>query len=197
MRERAKRASDQNHHVFSFLTSNIQSLSVNRPSHYSEVFNHRYHLQEVQVQSSKFKLSLFSHCQMNYFHWHKFTFFLKSWDVQHDIIVFNSYLSYWSHCYICKFNAVCFSYYLDDSQATNWTDINVENICVCERAERVIFEHFRIYVLPLRSPTKLPFLSMFDLICKIWHVCLLLTTSAHSVQFLFYILLMTWHYINA
>ena len=30
------------------------------------------------------KLSLFSHCQMNLF-WHKFTLFLKSWDVQHDI----------------------------------------------------------------------------------------------------------------
>ena len=97
-----------------------------------------------------------------------------TWDVQHDIIAFNSYLSYWSHCYICKFNAVCFSYYLDDSQATNCMNINVDNIYVCERACRTSdLGKFRIYVLPLRSPTKIPFLSMFDLICKIWHVCLL------------------------
>ena len=40
----------------------------------------------------------------------------------------------------------------------------------------------------IRSPTKLPFLSMFDLICKIWHVCLLLcyicTFSAVSLLYI-------------
>ena len=79
---------------------------------------------------------------------------MKSWDVQHDIIAFNSYLSYWSHCYICKFNAVCFSYYLDDSQATNWTSTSRISTCASEQNEWSwkIFEFTSPhYVLPRNS----------------------------------------------
>ena len=65
MRERAKRASVQNHRVFSFLrnvrkvTSNVRFIS-----HYTLFFEqYRYHLQ-VDVRA---KISLCGHCLINYF----------------------------------------------------------------------------------------------------------------------------------
>ena len=81
-----------------------------------------------------------------------YTLFLKSWDVQHDIFShchyrFNSYLSYWSLCYICKFNAVCFLILLTAwkyKRPTSYLqNINIKKIYMFERAR--IFSSSRIY----------------------------------------------------
>ena len=125
--------------------------------------------------------------------WHKFTLFLTFWDFQHDIfltviIAFNSYLSYCSLCYFCKFNAVCFSYYIDDSQATNWTSTSRISPCASEQNEW----SWKIFESTFSHETPISFNVWFDLknmTCLSVTICYICVFSAVSLLYNYYL----WH----
>ena len=127
-----------------------------------------------------------------------YTLFLKSWDVQHDIFShchyrFNSYLSYWSLCYICKFNAVCFLYYLrhgniNDPQATYKTSTSRKSTCSSELGLFLLLAFIRSKTLLsfnfelVRTKFVCIYIYMYDMLS----VTLSVTSICHSMQFPFY-----------
>ena len=139
--------------MYHFSWTYIRLLQINYIpffSHYlyytSSFLRVRYQLQ-VAVYA---KLSLFSYTELsNELFWHKLTLILTSWDVQHDIsrtVIIDLIVVYlnWSLCYICKFNAVYFLYYLRHGNMYRPTthelylqNIIIKKIYMCERAWKI------------------------------------------------------------
>ena len=75
---------------------------------------------------------------------------------------------------------------------------NVEKIYVCERAERVSLENFRIIYVPKTPVSFNVWVSTFtSFVCIIWHVYLLLCyiCTFIAVSLLDITQVMTWHYV--
>ena len=107
-------------------------------------------------------------------------------------------MPYWSLCYICKFNAVCFLYYLlheNNIRLTSYRqNVNIEKIYLCERAWKIFA--FICPKIPISFRIGTCEFCLHNITCFRLFVGYFVT-SVHAMQFPFYILLMTWHYIRS